>query len=267
MLYCVQYSKIIFLYVISYTNGGQLFMFKKIFLLLVFLHLQLFSSQTPKEIFIVSESWKGLTNRDGSGLYFDLARMIYEPAGIRVKIKIYPYKRSSMMVKNKRADAWLGSYIDEEDYALYPKYYFDHDIVIAMYKKKKFPHFNGLKSLKDKDVCWVRGYDYNEYINIPIKKHERNDRKSILLSLEKDRFDVFLDAKYDMRDAIERFKFDTSGYGFSEVLTFKLYPAFRNDERGKRLRNIWDKNFKVILDDGSLKKLYIKHKLVEYYIY
>ena len=240
---------------------------KKIFTIIILIQLQLFGASTPKEIFIVSESWEELTNKDGSGLYFDLARMIYEPAGISVTIKIYPYSRSSMMVEKKKADVWLGSYIDEEEYAIYPQYYFDHDIVTAMYKKKKFPNFDGLKSLRDRDVCWIRGYEYDEYIDITIKKHERNDRKSILESLKKDRFDVFLDAKFDMSDAIERFKFDTSEYAFYEILKFKLYPAFRDDERGKILRDIWDKNFKIILDDGSLKKLYIKHELEEFYLY
>ena len=171
------------------------------------------------------------------------------------------------MVSEKLADAWLGSYEDDEDYAIYPKYYFDHDIVTAMFKKKKFPTFNGLDSLKDKDVCWMRGYDYDEYINIPIKKHERNNRKSILLSLDQDRFDVFLDAKFDMNDAIERFNFDTSKYGFYEIFRFKLYPAFRNDEKGKVLKKIWDKRFKLLLDNGSLKKLYIQHELEEFFLY
>ncbi len=242
-------------------------MLKKIFLFIIFVQIQLFATQAPKEIFIVSESWEELTNEDGSGLYFDLARMIYEPAGVSVKLKVYPYKRSAMMVEKKRADAWLGSYLDEEDYAIYPKYYFDEDVVTAMYKKKKFPKFDGVNSLKDKDVCWVRGYDFDEYISVPIKKHERNDRKSILQSLNKDRFDIFLDAKFDMNEAIAKFKFDTSEYGFSEILKFKLYPAFRNDERGKILRDIWDKNFKVVLDDGSLKNLYIKYKLEDFYLY
>jgi len=241
--------------------------FRKIVLFILLIHVQLFATQTPKEIFIVTESWEDLTNKDGSGLYFDLARMIYEPAGISVRIKIYPYKRSSMMVEKKLADVWLGSYLEEEDYAIYPKYYFDEDVVTAMYKKKKFLNFDGLNSLKDKNVYWMRGYDYDEYITVPIKKHERNDRKSILQSLEKDRFDIFLDAKFDMTDAIERFDFNTSEYGFNEIFKIKLYPAFRNDERGKMLKEIWDREFKIILDDGSLKKLYIRHKLEEYYLY
>lgn len=242
-------------------------MLKKILIFIILIHIQLLAIQTPKEIFIVSESWEDLTNRDGSGLYFDLARMIYEPTGVKVKVKIYPYSRSSMMVEKKLADAWLGSYLEEEDYALYPKFYFDDDIITAMFKKKKFTKFDGLKSLTGKDVCWIREYGFDEYIDIPMKIHERNDRKSILNGLDKDRFDVFLDARFDMENAIQSLKFDASDYEFYEILKFKLYPAFRNDERGKVLRKIWDTNFKIMLDDGSLKKLYIKHKLEESYLY
>ncbi len=242
-------------------------MLKKIFLFIVLTCTHLFASQTLKEISIVTESWERLTNKDGSGLYFDLARMIYAPEGIAVKIKIYPYNRASMMVEKKRADVWLGSYIDEEDYAIYPKHYFDHDVVTAMYKKDKFPKFAGLNSLKNQKVCWIRGYGYEEYLNVPIKQQERNDRKSILQSLKEDRFDIFLDAKFDMLEAIKKFNFDTSGYEFTTVLDFKLYPAFRNDERGEILKEIWDKNFKIFLEDGSLKKLYIKHNLEKYYLY
>jgi len=236
-------------------------------LLLLLLSLQLFSSQALKEIVIVSEEWKDMTNADGTGIYFDILKAIYEPLDIKVKIKIAPYNRSTLMVKNKTADVWLGSYIDEEDFAIYPKHYFDQDTITAMFKTAKFPTFNGVQTLKNRNVGWIRGYGYDEYIDIKMNILERNNRKSILLSLEKDRFDIFLDDKYDMQEAIEQAKFDTSKYSFVELLKFKLYPAFRDDERGKKLREIWDSRFKELLNDGSMKKLYIKHDFQEYFLY
>jgi len=240
---------------------------KKVILLFLLFHLQLFSAQTLKEIFVVSAKWEKLTSQDGSGLYFDLVRMIYEPLGIKVRIEIFPYKRSSIMVKKKQADAWLGSYINEEDYAYYPQYYFDHDIVTAMFKKSKFPRFKNQESLKNLNVCWIRGYDYDEFISVAIVKHERNSRKAILFSLEKERFDVFLDARFDMLNAIKELHFDTSKYKLIELFEFKLYPAFTKDSRGKTLRDIWDKQFKKYLDSGEIRALYLKHNLTEYYLY
>lgn len=233
-------------------------MLKKLLILILLLQIQIFASQNIKEIFVVSENWDTFTNEDGSGLYFDIVRMVYKDSGIKVKIKIYPYKRSSMMVEKKRADVWLASYLDEEDYAIYPKYYFDEDIVTAMFKKSKFPNFSGVNSLKNKNVCWVRGYSYDEYIDVEIKKHERNDRKSILLSLDNDRFDIFLDDEIDMKAEIKKINFNTSKYRLVKLLRLKLYPGFRNDEKGRILLDIWDKEMKKLIEDGSLKKTFQK---------
>jgi len=240
----------------------------RVFLLLfILLQFNLFANENIKSILVVSESWDGYTNKDGSGLYFDVVRAIYEPVGIKVKVKIYPYSRTTDMVKNKKADLWLASYIDEEDYAVYPKYYFDQDVVTAMYKTKYFPNFVGEESLKNKNVCWVRGYDIDEYMDVPVIKNERNDRKSILLGLEKDRFDFFLDDRDDMQNAIEKNNFDTKAYSFRELYSFKLYPAFRDDKRGKILRDIWDKRFEKLLKSGELKKIYVKNNLEGSYLY
>lgn len=240
---------------------------KNILLLVILINIHIFASSSVKEIFVVSESWKGLTEKDGSGLYFDIVRMVYKPVGIDVKTKIYPYNRSSMMVEKKMADMWLGSYLDEEEYAIYPKYYFDQDRVTAMFKKKKFPNFSGVKTLEGKNVCWVRGYAYDEYIEVPMKQHERNDRKSILQSLEKDRFDFFLDDEDDMKEGIKANKFKTDAYSFVSLLSFNIYPAFRDDAKGKELKEIWDKQMKKLVDDGSLKKLFIKYNYEEDYLY
>ena len=38
-----------------------------------------------RNFFIVTESWEDLTNENGSGLYFNLVRIIYELVGIRVE--------------------------------------------------------------------------------------------------------------------------------------------------------------------------------------
>ncbi len=240
---------------------------KVLLFIILILQFNLFANDNIKNVVVVSESWDHYTNKDGSGLYFDIVRAIYEPIGIDVSIKIYPYSRSSNMIKNKKADFWLASYIDEEDYAVYPKYYFDQDVITAMYKTKKFPNFSGEESLRNKNVCWIRGYEIDEYMNVPVIKNERNDRKTILLGLEKERFDFFLDDKDDMQNAIEKNHFNTQGYSFRQLYTFKLYPAFTNDARGKKLRDIWDQRFKELINNGTLKKIYVKNNFSNAYLY
>lgn len=242
-------------------------MYKFFMIIVVILQINIYATPNIKEVLFVSEPVDGVLHEDGSGLYADIVKKIYEPLNIKVSIKIYPYNRAVQQVQSKNADAWLGSYVDEEDFALYPKYYFDEDIVTAMVKKEKFPTFDGMNSLLGKNICWLRGYDYDDFIDVDIIQHERNNRKSILLSLENDRFDIYLDAEYDIKEAIKKYNFDASKYSFYEVLSLKLYPAFRNDERGKQLRDMWDAQFEKFLKDGSLKEIYIKNELLDFYLY
>ncbi len=51
---------------------------------------------------------------------FNLARAVFEPTGIKVKTKIVPYARSVFLVENTQADAWVGSFLDEQLSPLYP---------------------------------------------------------------------------------------------------------------------------------------------------
>jgi len=234
-----------------------------LFIILLFMQIQLLA--ISKEVFVVSESWEEYTNKDGSGLYFDIVKLVYEPIGIKVKIKIYPYTRAVQMVKKKQADFWLGSFFNEEDYALYPKYHFDKDIVSAMFKKDKYKEFKGIETLRNQKVGWIRGYAYDEDIDIPMQINKRNTRISLLKSLKKNRFDIILDDKYDIKHAIKKINFDVSEYAFIEILESNLYPAFRDDEKGEELRKIWNERMKTLIENGLLKKVYVKNdSLIDY---
>ncbi len=239
-------------------------MFQKKLLLVLFIFTMNLFGQV-KEVFVVSEKWDGYTNQDKSGLYFDIVRQVYEPLGIKVKIGIYPYNRTVKMIKEKKADFWLGSFIDEEEFALYPTHYFDIDRITAMFKKDKFKDFKGVKDLKGKSVAWIRGYDYQEEIDVPMNISERNNRKALLKSLKQDRIDFYLDDERNMRDALEKNNFNTSSYKLVEILKFNLYPAFRKDKIGEDLLKIWDERLLDMVKDGSLKNLYIKYNIAKYY--
>jgi len=220
-----------------------------------------------KQITIASEEWENNTNNDGTGLYWDIIRKIFDFEDIKLQIKIVPYARSVHMVKTQNADAWVGSYINEEPLALYPKWHFDADIVSALFNKNKFTNWQGMASLNNKKVGWVRGYDYNQYINVKMEIHEVNSRESGLKLLAKDRLDVLLDAIVEIQNALNNKEFLTQiGFNKDEfriekLLQLNLYLAFANNERGKHFSAIWDKNFPILLKNGTIKALFDKYKM------
>lgn len=215
------------------------------------------ASDAPTSIKLVSEEWEGSTDADGSGLYWKIIKKVYEPAGIKMSFEMVPYMRSVQMVKQKEADAWVGSYIDEEDGVLYPKWHFDADIVWAVFKKGG--SFEGKESLQGKQVGWIRGYDYDSYISVPMEKKELNSRESGLKMVEMGRLDYFMDAMVEIKNTLAKPEFKNAPLAHDKVLQLNLYLAFANNARGQALMKIWDERFPKLLESGELKKLFEAH--------
>ena len=212
----------------------------------------------PTEIKLVSEAWLNGAQEDGTGLYLDILRLIYEPLGIKVECTITDYARSVALVKQGKKDAWLGSYIDEEKNVIYPKWHFDADVVAAIYKKSADFQWQGEKSLAGKNVGWIKGYGYNEYIDTKFKNKEFKTHEKALNLLQKGRLDFFLDDQRELESELKKVNFNMEGFEYKTLMNLKIYPAFANNERGQQLQKIYDEGFAKLLEAGEIKKLYIK---------
>ncbi len=217
-----------------------------------------------KEIVVVSEELEDGANRDGTGLYWDIVRMVFEPEGIKVIPKTTPYARSVHLVRVKSADAWLGAYLEEEDFPIYPEWHYDADNISAIFKLEDVSEWRGEASLEGKTVAWLRDYDYDQYLGVSVRKKEVNHRKSGLGMLEKGRIDFFLDARADLKAELDKGYLQTGEYGIETFLNLKLYPAFVNSERGRRLQEVWDRRMQELHDDEAFKQLYEKWDYTEY---
>lgn len=243
----------------------------KLLILALFLVAQSTYAKDHNSISLASAEWPKYTNGDGTGVFFDIIRAVYKLEKVGMEFEIVPYERSVKMVEDKAVDAWVASYIEEEDFPLYPKWHFGADIVIAVYDPDKFPKWEGEKSLKGKKVAWLRGYNYDEYLKIRVEIDEVNKRRSGLRMLQRGRIDALLDAYSDMIEednvTIEgtslRFKEGYNEYSFAakEILQLRLYLAFADTDRARKFLDIWDKNFPILLKNGSIKRLFKKYSI------
>ncbi len=92
------------------------------------------AGNNPTEIIMASEEWTNATNRDGTGLYWDIFRAVYEPVGIKTKFIIQTYNGSVKLVKKNRVDAAVGIYPDPIQGALFSQYPFVKDYVLVLFK-------------------------------------------------------------------------------------------------------------------------------------
>ena len=61
----------------------------KTLLIILFLSISSLSAEDidDNNINLVTDSWEGWTNRDGSGFYFDLFRLVYSPLGYSINVQ------------------------------------------------------------------------------------------------------------------------------------------------------------------------------------
>ncbi len=234
-------------------NNKLAFLLLISFLQLIPLHVK---ADGPDNIVLASEEWKQATLSDGTGLYWDIFRYVYEPVGIKVNTLTVPYETAVSYVQRGRADAWLASYLNEKGFAIYPHWNFDTETVSVMFNQDSHTSFEGIESLANKNVAWIKGYDYHNYINVPLKIHELDNRKSILRMLKRGRIDYFLDAQIDITLAKEELYPGDNALIIRDIMKLKLYPAFSNTDKGRKLRDIWDERMSKIHQTPQMKNLF-----------
>jgi polar amino acid transport system substrate-binding protein len=222
-------------------------------ILLSFAHGALAAEGVPKQVHLVSEEWLDYTNADGTGVAWDVLRKVFEPAGVKVVAKSAPYSRAVGLVKRGEADAWVGSYKDENDDNLYPRWHFDMDHIYALgLASKPVPT---LETVGQYRLAWVRGYDYGSYLPNVKESREIQRREGILPMLEHDRVDFYIDALTEV-DYVLGQTSQPERFRRTHVAELPLYLAFARNEHGKALRELFDRRMAELVRSGELKPIF-----------
>ncbi len=236
-----------------------------IFLVLVLAAMPMFAQDISK-ISVVTEEWEDATNADGSGLYFEILRAVYEASGSSLDIQIMPYSRAVDTVVRRQADLVIGTYIDEVEGVVYPKWHFDSDIVSALYLKQRFPAFKGESDLAGKRVAWMRGYGYNDYIEVPMTMTEVDKRETALALLGRSRADFFLDAAADIDTMLADLPpAEAAKYAVQPIKYLRLFMSFADTPKGRKLAATWDRSFDALLKKGTIKALFEEWEFMDSY--
>ncbi|MDR2308077.1 MAG: transporter substrate-binding domain-containing protein [Paucimonas sp.] len=213
--------------------------------------------EAPSQVRLVSEQWLDYTNADGTGLAWDVLRKVFEPAGVKVVAKSAPYSRAVGLVKRGEADAWVGSYQEENEDNLYPRWHFDMDHIYALgLTSKPAPT---LETIGQYRLAWVRGYAYANYLPNVRSFREIQRREGILPMLEHDRVDYYVDALAEVDYVLSQAP-NPQDFRRTHVAELPLFLAFTRSEQGKALRDLFDRRMEQLVRSGELKPIFERWK-------
>ncbi|MFG1499540.1 transporter substrate-binding domain-containing protein [Halobacteriovorax sp. XZX-3] len=225
--------------------------------LILFIWSNLSIGSEIKTIEISTPEWKDFTNKDGTGLYFEVVRKAYSLSDIKVNYTFVPWPRAVKYVNENHKDAMLGAYNTVKE-SIYPQYPIDVEYTLVVFKKGTLKDWQGPKSLAGKRVYWVRGYDYHKYLKTKMDWKELQDTDNGLRLLEKGRIDFFIDSKNTIMPKFKALKLDPSKYVMKPVITKNLYVRYARTKKSEELIKIFDKNMETLLKSKELEKIYQK---------
>ena len=225
------------------------------FLLVLLIPLKVIASSYR----FVTTEWEGYTEASGEGLYFDVLKAAFEPLNINYTFSLVPWKRAELEFEEGKAIGIIGAYLDTPP-GIYPKWAIDVDVVSMLYKKGSFK-WTGKGSLKDQNVAWIRGYGFEEVLDInPKKLREVNDTISGIKMLQYGRINVYIDYQEEIITAAKEknLKLDEDFTLEYLPINTRVYIAFADNKEGMELAKLFDKRMSEMKQSGELDQIYIK---------
>ncbi|MGY2136702.1 substrate-binding periplasmic protein [Pseudomonas reactans] len=211
------------------------------------------AQDVPGKVMLASEEWNDYTNKDGSGLAWDVLRQVFEPAGITLQTRSVPYTRSVGLAQRGEVDGWVGSYRDEATGVLYPHWNFDSDHIYALgLASTPAPTVATLGNYR---LAWVRGYKYEEYLPNVHRFNQIERRDGILPMLQHARADLYIDALTEAKYVLNQAD-DPSKFALTHIAELPLYIGFADNERGRALMGVFDQRMAALVKSGELKAIF-----------
>ena len=247
---------------------------KRLSALLVSILLPLSSTANDnniQQILMICDNWEGTCNKNGTGVYFDIIRAVYEPLGIKINYQIAPFKRGLKMIENNEADTLASAFKTPEREALYtyPKIRFMNEYTVLLKLKNMSPEDTNSPYSK---LCMLRGFDYKSLIqpNTTIIEVDKTVQ-GIKMVLAK-RCDAFMNAFYNSYMAIyqlklEDYKVDLTQFEMQHLTTEPIYLIFPKTAKGKQLAALYDDRLPVIYKQGTISRIANQQPIGKYYDY
>ncbi|MEM7418521.1 MAG: hypothetical protein AAF364_02190 [Pseudomonadota bacterium] len=211
------------------------------------------ANTNERPIVVSAAYWKEFTNRDNTGVYFELLDEVFDGYTIHYQTSTYP--RALNQFKQHKADVMVGVYQHDLPDAVYATWILDTDLPIHIFYRPDSPPSDNLNEIFiGKQVAWRKGYGFDSlFPNIESAYPLDTIEAGFELVLNR-RLDYMLD--YDI-NYLEAYHGRIHHKAIREG--DKLYLAFKNTPRGKALAAHFDATMPLLRDSGKLEEIYGSH--------
>jgi polar amino acid transport system substrate-binding protein len=227
----------------------------KNFCSVLLLCLSSFLSAQP--VIIETSLWPGFTNADGTGAYFELARLVLPPDSQPLVIKPNHLGRAWLAVQRGQADLTFGlTQTDVHQFKLESSELpYDEDTIVAVFRADLVPGRELSRAqLTSFQLGWEKSYNYGAVLNIDAQGYEVQNPLHAIQLLKAGRIDVYLAESGDLT-AIQK-PLSSAGLQQHLLANVPVYAGFSPTPRGRQLKALWDQRVRSLWKNGEMQHFY-----------
>jgi len=211
------------------------------------------------EVVSVGPSWNTFTNEDGTGLYHEVLRQIFDLYGIKVRHIYVPTDRGDQLVREGQADMMVcddraESLLVGSRYPMYTNDYF------AFFKKSRIGPWHGPETLDSKEVAFQLGYYHDWDFPVPVMLRSMKSGVKCLEMVLLGRTDFYVDDMNFIQKSIEQTElaFNRSEFEIKRIGTRSYHPIFSATPKAATIMKMFDDGIAKLHKAGKLKPIYDK---------
>lgn len=223
-----------------------------------------FKRDQIKNVNIVAPEWEDYTNKDGTGLYWDILQTIYSGQNIKLKPSSVSWNRALKMVtKYQIYNAIVGEYLDSKEPLLFPKYPIDVEYLSVLSKNTSVA-FESISSLTGKRVGWLKDYDLIPEAEMDFTLREYRTVEQGLELLNAGKVDFIIEEWDEIASALSSKNLSLHDYQMKYMPEgTDVYVAFADNAVSRVLIDIYNEEVEKMVKSGSMQAIYNKWDLGE----
>ncbi|MCV2884571.1 transporter substrate-binding domain-containing protein [Aestuariibacter sp. AA17] len=233
--------------------------------IVLFMSVLLFSANlfaSVKSASVCAPEWEFYTEKNGSGLYHDIWKEVFEKHGVAIEMTYSVYERCEKGLSDSPAqyDVMPGCY--ESDPGLKSDIELGIELLTIVFDPSR-QTWNDKTSLSGKNVAWEQGFTFKEVGIVPEDAKHSPYTKLVqgLKMLTAGRVDYVIDYPQAVSERVEELGIKGKVNIIEHALTGpKFYMCFADNENGQALLSHYNEKMKPLFESGWIKALYNKYE-------
>lgn len=196
--------------------------------------------------------WRNYTNIDGTGVYWELLRRIFDPVSNSLQLNANTLQRATAGLEEQRFDVIIGNYADHKlSNAIASRLHFDYDRPLYLFAHSEALLDAIMQGNFSPLLCHVGGYHYDQFLPDSLNYYYTNSTSDCFNLLALNRVGAVISYQENVPD-----KLDQSYPSIKIHDSLPIHAIFQDTPRGLQLRDWFDKRLAELVRSGEIAEFY-----------